>query len=55
MEALKEGSSADKTPNMDLMLKEYYAYRNWDWETGKPSREKLLALGLKKEAADLYV
>ncbi len=54
MEALQEGSSADKTPNLDLMLREYYAYRNWDWETGKPSREKLLALGLEKEAADLY-
>jgi aldehyde:ferredoxin oxidoreductase len=54
MEALQEGSSADKLPDLDLMLKEYYAYRKWDWETGKPAKEQMMALGLKEEAADLY-
>lgn len=39
---------------MDLLLREYYTYRNWDWETGKPAKEKLLALGLTQAAADLY-
>jgi aldehyde:ferredoxin oxidoreductase len=39
---------------MELMLKEYYAYRKWDWETGKPTKEQLIALGLDKEATDLY-
>jgi len=52
--ALDEGASAGKTPNMDLMLKEYYAYRQWDWETGKPKKEKLIELGLTQAAADLY-
>ncbi|MBN1662961.1 MAG: aldehyde ferredoxin oxidoreductase family protein [Deltaproteobacteria bacterium] len=54
LEALQEGGSAGKVPDMDLMLKEYYAYRKWDWETGKPKKEQLIALGLDKEAADLY-
>jgi aldehyde:ferredoxin oxidoreductase len=54
MEALKEGSSSDKLPDMDLMLKEYYVYRKWDMKTGRPSKEKLLELGLNQAAADLY-
>ena len=54
LEVLKEGSAADKLPDMDLLLREYYAYRNWDWETGKPAKEKLLDLGLAQAAADLY-
>jgi aldehyde:ferredoxin oxidoreductase len=35
------------------MLRQYYAYRNWDWETGKPAKEKLIALGMEEEAAGL--
>jgi aldehyde:ferredoxin oxidoreductase len=54
LEVLKEGSTADKLPDMDLLLREYYTYRNWDWETGKPAKKKLLALGLNQAAADLY-
>ena len=54
LEVLKEGSSADKLPDMELMLREYYAYRKWDWETGKPTKERLLELGLEEAAADLY-
>ena len=54
LEVLKEGSSADKLPDMDLMLKEYYAYRKWDWETGKPTKARLLELGLEEAVADLY-
>ena len=29
------------------MLREYYAYRAWDWESGWPSLEKLIALGME--------
>ncbi|HOJ51706.1 MAG TPA: aldehyde ferredoxin oxidoreductase family protein [Syntrophales bacterium] len=54
LKALEEGSSAGKSPDLTLMLKEYYAYRDWDWETGKPKKEKLLALGMEKEARQLY-
>ncbi len=54
MRPLDEGTSADRVPDMDKMLREYYAYRSWDWETGRPSREKLLELGLDQVAEDLY-
>jgi aldehyde:ferredoxin oxidoreductase len=54
MRPLEEGTSADLVPDMDKMLREYYAYRSWDWETGRPSREKLLELGLTQVAEDLY-
>jgi len=52
--ALKEGSTANKSPDMDLMLRDYYDYRKWDWDTGKPTREKLLELGLEDAARDLW-
>jgi aldehyde:ferredoxin oxidoreductase len=52
--ALAEGASAGKEPDMDKMLKEYYEYRSWDWQSGKPTEEKLLSLGLRQAAADLY-
>jgi aldehyde:ferredoxin oxidoreductase len=54
MRPLDEGNSADLVPDMDKMLREYYEYRSWDWETGKPSKEKLLELGLDRVAEDLY-
>ena len=53
-QALKEGSTAGIEPDMDLMLKEFYAVSGWDWETGKPAREKLLQLGLQPAARDLW-
>jgi aldehyde:ferredoxin oxidoreductase len=37
------------------MLFGYYQARGWDEETGKPSREKLLQLGLEDVANDLWV
>jgi aldehyde:ferredoxin oxidoreductase len=52
--ALKEGGTAGIEPDMDLMLKEFYAVSNWDWETGKPNKEKLMELGLDFVAQDLY-
>jgi aldehyde:ferredoxin oxidoreductase len=54
MRPLDEGTSADVIPDMDKMLREYYAYRSWDWETGKPSKEKLLELELNQVAEDFY-
>jgi aldehyde:ferredoxin oxidoreductase len=54
MRPLDEGTSANVLPDMDKMLREYYEYRSWDWETGKPSKEKLLELGLEQVAQDLY-
>jgi len=51
---IKEGGIAGSNPDMDRMLREYYAHRGWDWETGKPGREKLIELGLEQAAKDLY-
>ncbi|MBU4315819.1 MAG: aldehyde ferredoxin oxidoreductase family protein [Proteobacteria bacterium] len=51
---LKEGSSADKVPDMKRLLKDYYEFRQWNPETGKPEKEKLEALGLHQVARDLY-
>ena len=53
-QALKEGATAGMEPAMDLMLKEFYDVSGWDWESGKPKKEKLLALGLDKAARDLW-
>jgi aldehyde:ferredoxin oxidoreductase len=39
---------------MDRLLEEYYAVREWDWETGRPSRQKLVSLGLPEIAEELW-
>ena len=54
LKPLNEGSSSGSVPNMDYLLKKYYKFRKWDWETGKPSKEILLELGLTDVAQDLY-
>jgi aldehyde:ferredoxin oxidoreductase len=51
---MKEGSTAGKSPDMDTLLKEYYEFRQWDWETGKPRKEKLIELGLADVARDIW-
>jgi len=52
--ALSEGGTAGIEPDMDRMLKEFYMVSKWDRETGKPTREKLVELGLETVADDLY-
>ena len=52
--ALSEGATAGQEPDMALMLKDYYDYMKWDWDTGKPTKEKLVALGLETQAHDLW-
>lgn len=54
LEVLNEGSTAGTLPDMDLLLKDYYSYRKWDWETGRPSKERLQELGMGQIADDLY-
>jgi aldehyde:ferredoxin oxidoreductase len=46
-QALEEGGTQGYVPDWENMLREYYAYRDWDWESGRPSREKLTALGME--------
>ncbi len=50
----KRDGTGGRTPKMDQMLKEYYACREWDWQTGRPKREKLVSLGLADIAKDLW-
>ncbi len=49
LEPLAEGGQMGHVPDMDLMLKEYYAARGWDPATGKPAPQKLKELGLEIE------
>ena len=51
---LADSGSEGHVPQLEPMLREYYAYREWDWETGKPRREKLIALGMPEIAKDLW-
>jgi aldehyde:ferredoxin oxidoreductase len=46
--------SRGRTPRVETLLEEYYEERNWDWQTGRPSREKLVSLGLPDIAEDLW-
>ncbi|MFQ6015204.1 MAG: aldehyde ferredoxin oxidoreductase family protein [Anaerolineae bacterium] len=54
LQPLSEGGTEGNVPELELMLQEYYQYRNWDPVTGKPTNDKLLALGLKDVAEDLW-
>jgi aldehyde:ferredoxin oxidoreductase len=47
-----EGGAADHLPNLEVMLHEYYQYREWD-EMGIPKKEKLKRLGLEELAKEL--
>jgi len=46
--------SKGRTPRMETLLGEYYACREWDWNTGKPTRDKLISLGLQEIAEELW-
>jgi len=54
LQPLDEGATANVVPDMDKMLRDYYRYRGWVWETGRPSKEKLVELGLNQVAKDMY-
>ncbi|MEP7135453.1 MAG: aldehyde ferredoxin oxidoreductase family protein [Chloroflexota bacterium] len=54
LEPLADGGSAGFVPDIKAMLSAYYEARGWDRETGKPSREKLIELGLEDIAKDLW-
>jgi aldehyde:ferredoxin oxidoreductase len=54
LEPLADGPAAGYVPPLDEMLAAYYVARGWDPETGKPTREKLAALGMQAVADDLW-
>lgn len=49
-----DGGSEGFVPDIEGMLFAYYNARGWDRQTGKPTREKLVALGLEDIAMDLW-
>ena len=51
---LKEGPLANVTIDADTLRAEYFKAMDWDPETGKPSKNKLLELGLDDVAKDLW-
>lgn len=51
---LLDGGTEGHVPDFDLMMREYYAYRDWDWATGKPSRRKLEQLNMGEIASNIW-
>ncbi len=51
---LKEGPVAGVIVDEDTMIKEYLTAMDWDLKTAKPSRKKLLELGLADVAQELW-
>ncbi len=54
LEPLPAGGTEGFTPDIQGMLYTYYEARGWDGDTGYPSRQKLLELGLEDVANDLW-
>jgi len=47
LEPLPDSGQEGHVPDMDLLLREYYAARDWDLATGLPTPQKLKALELE--------
>jgi aldehyde:ferredoxin oxidoreductase len=54
LEPFPDGGSAGFVPDIANMLSAYYEARGWDAETGKPTRERLIELGLEDVVKDLW-
>ncbi|MGE5140748.1 MAG: aldehyde ferredoxin oxidoreductase family protein [Rudaea sp.] len=54
LQPLQDGGTEGHVPDFGLMLKEYYADRDWDWATGKPGKQRLSALDMDDIAQDLW-
>jgi len=46
LQPLEQGGTGGNVPDMELLLREYYAFRGWDPATGAPTEEKRKELGL---------
>lgn len=51
---LDDGPAANVTLDLDELCSDYYKDMDWDQKTSKPSRKKLLELGLKDVELDLW-
>jgi aldehyde:ferredoxin oxidoreductase len=54
LEPFRDGGSEGFVPDIQGMLYAYYEARGWDQETGKPTRERLIGLGMPDVAQDLW-
>ncbi len=54
LQPLTSGTNEGKAPNLQMQLKEFYEFSQWDPKTGKPTRELLIRLGLEDVAKDLW-
>ena len=52
-EPMPDGFAKGQVVNLEPMLDEYYAFRGWSRQTGLPTREKLVELGLEDIADEL--
>ncbi|MFX1508833.1 MAG: aldehyde ferredoxin oxidoreductase family protein [Promethearchaeota archaeon] len=46
LQPLPDGGTRGMVPNLEKQLDDYYAYRDWDRKTGRPSSAALKAVGL---------
>ncbi len=53
MRPIPDGGQEGHVPNMEKMLPEYYAVRDWNKITGKPSKKRLENLGMPEIAASI--
>jgi len=53
MRPILDGGQEGHVPNMEKMLPEYYALRDWDSVTGKPTKKRLESLGMPEIAASI--
>jgi len=50
---IPDGGQEGHVPNMRKMLPEYYAIRDWNKATGKPSKKRLESLGMPEIAVSI--
>ena len=53
MKPIPDSGQEGHVPNVEKMLPEYYALRDWDSLTGKPSKKRLESLGMPEIAASI--
>ncbi len=53
-QGLPEGGTGGYVPDVERLLADYYDARQWDRSSGKPTRQKLVELGLDEVADELY-
>ncbi len=51
---LKEGATKGITLDMDALLQDFLKVMEWDLVTGRPSAQRLIELGLKDVAEDVW-